>query len=102
MWIASKFLDHLTLLRADLEKVRAERDSLKSVNATLTATGDWLRVRVNALEYERAALMEKAFNITMPVPEIVRSTRPTQELANFSFEDIGDDRARDLGLPVYN
>lgn len=58
----------------------------------------------NQLQAENKALMEKAYNIRVPVPELVRSMAKAQELGldAFSLEDMGDDMARKLGFPVYD
>ncbi len=67
-------------------------------------TIDWMRHRINALEKERAVLLSKVAGIHLPTPEIV-PTRPgsLSELpVDFpsmpSFEDVGDDEARRLGI----
>jgi hypothetical protein len=82
MWLSEKLTALLDLnveetrrLREDLAAVRAERDSLKTQVATNTVMNDWLRIRVNSLEFEKSALMQKAFNVRMPAPEIVRTER---------------------------
>lgn len=82
MWLSDKLTGLLDLnveetrrLRTDLAAVRAERDSLKTQVATNAVMNDWLRMRVNSLEFEKSALMMKAFNVRMPAPEIVRTER---------------------------
>ena len=89
--------------REDLAAVRAERDILKLQLASSQNHFDWLRVRVNILEAERTQLIEKAYGIKIPVPEIVRTpvVNPL-EMNNALFEDVGDDTAKTLGLPQYN
>lgn len=89
-------------LREELSGVRAERDSLKLQLASSQNHFDWLRVRVNALEVERAQLIEKAYGIKIPVPEIVRPSKSPLELNTDIFNDMGDDAAKTLGLPVYS
>jgi hypothetical protein len=88
-------------LREDLAAVRAERDLLKLQLATSQNHFDWLRTRINILEAERAQLIEKAYGIKIPVPEIVRTPINSPELNSAVFEDIGDEAAKILGLPVY-
>ena len=109
MWVPSQVVDwfHISrdaveALREDNSALRAERDSLKSQLLATQTNFNWLTTRINALEVERAQLIEKAYGIKIPVPEIVRT--PSQhELVNpFSFEDMGDDMAKKLGFPIYN
>ena len=89
-------------LREELSAVRAERDSLKLQNAVSQNHFDWLRLRVNALETERAQLIKKAYGIDLPVPEIVRAPQfPIDFNPASMFEDVGEKTARELGLPVY-
>jgi len=90
-------------LQADLAVARAERDLLKQEMISIKVNADWFRVKVNDLEAQNKQLLQKAYNITVPVPEIVRDTRMTESLPHsFSpFEDMGDEAARTLGLPVY-
>lgn len=93
-------------LRTELATVRAERDALKLSEATAQSHFSWLTLRVNALEAERAQLIQKAFGIHIPVPEIVRTTSNQRagnsnvfELTSALFEDLGDAAAKELGLP---
>jgi len=90
--------------REQLAAVIAERDALKAQILTAQNNAEWLRMRVNALEMERAKLMEKAYNIQLPVPELARAITTTLpfDARAFSFDDVGDQRARELGLPVYD
>jgi hypothetical protein len=55
------------------------------------------------LEYENKALMEVAYGVKVPSPEIVRAAKvdPSFDPKNFSFEDVGDEKAKDFGFPVY-
>jgi len=110
MWITSKLLDlfHISrdtvdALRADSASLRAERDALQRELSTLKVNFDWLRIRVNSLELERTALLEKAYNIKLPAPELART--PAISGANsedFSFEDMGDRLAKKYGFPVFD
>lgn len=111
MWIPKLVVDWFGVnaeltrnMQSELAVVRAERDILKVQLATSQTHFDWLRTRVNTLEYERAALMQKAYNINIPVPEIVHSTPPPDMALSEKalFEDIGDDLAKKLGFPTYN
>ena len=108
MWIPSRTFelfhiskDTVDSLREDLASVRAERDGLKSQLATTQANFEWIRIRLNALEFERAQLLEKAYGVKVPVPEIVRSHGTTLGLTENLFEDMGEPAAKELGLPSY-
>ena len=92
MWLSEKLTSLLELnvdetkrLREDLAAVRAERDTLKVQAAVAQANSEWCRVRVNTLEYEKSALLAKAFNVHVPAPEIVRTQR---DMVNFEATDI--------------
>lgn len=107
MFISNKFLslfeiakDHVADLKTELASVKTERDFLKAENINLKVGQEWMRHKINSLEVERAALLGKAYNLTLPVPEI-GAKRPTEEitLANMSpFDHIDDDTARKLGI----
>lgn len=124
MWIPSRVLDwfeslkeasdsaisvNIALvndLRQELTAVKTERDALKLQAAVNQNNFEWIRTRVNALEMERAQLIQKAYGINLPVPEVVRTPRPGQgpeDTGNqFSFDDLGEDMARKLGFPTYD
>lgn len=105
MFISNRIFDlfeinkeSLSTLREELLTLRIERDLLKSELASTKANFNWLTVRCNALEAERAQLMEKAYNIRIPVPEIVRTPIDPFEMNADLFNDMGDERAATLGL----
>jgi hypothetical protein len=111
MWVPAKVLDWFQIsktsmddLRTALAAVTAERDALKTQAISERANADWLRIRVNSLEMENKALMEKAFSIKLPVPEVVRApNKPIDPQTEASpFEDIGEDLARALGFPTHS
>lgn len=62
---------------------------------------DWMRHRVNALEKQNTQLMSKATGLVFSAPELV-AQRPGMmtDLSDLitSFEDIGDDMAKKLGI----
>lgn len=93
-------------LREELSAVRAERDLLKTELLSAKINSDWLRVKVNDLEFQNKGLIEKAYQIKLPVPEIVATPavhNPFKSFDSFSpFEDMGDEMAAKLGLPTYN
>jgi chromosome segregation ATPase len=83
----------------------AEAATLKEQNRVLQTHLDWLRVRVNQIEAERARLIEKALQIKVAVPTISsplhppdRTAAPKLEQLAALFEDVGDEAARELGI----
>lgn len=93
---------HVDALREQIAASQAENRQLKDELAAIKANNDWFRVKVNSLEIERAQLLEKAYGIKVPIPEITRSTLPVPGFDQALFEDVGDKQAKELGLPVYN
>ena len=84
-------------------KAESQTDSLRVQNTKDTVMIDWLRNRVNALEKERAILLNKTSGVHVPIPEIV-PTRPgsiggTPDYDHIpSYEDVGDNEAQRLGI----
>ena len=110
MWVPKEVADWFQIskdsvdaLRTELATLKAERDVLKDQLRGAQINSDWLRMQVNSLQMERAALMEKAYNIRVPIPELARTTSLQSPISieDFSFSDIGDEAARKLGLPLY-
>ena len=97
-------VEALNQLQQELAAIRAERDALKLQIATTQNNFEWLRVRVNTLEVERAQLMQKAYGVQLPAPEIARTTPPASAFdgRNLSFDDVGDTMALELGFPTYD
>lgn len=111
MWVPSAVLDWFKIsqssfsgLKEDNVALRVERDSLQRQLITTTSNFEWLRMRVNTIEMERVALMEKAYGIKIPAPEIVRTPVVGQgtKQEDFSFDDIGESMAKVLGMPSYD
>ena len=90
-------------IQSELAVVRAERDTLKLDLMRERNNQDWLRMRLNGVEVEKAALMEKLFGLKIPVPElqVKRKDYSNPDMREFSFDDVGDEMAKKLGLPVY-
>ena len=108
MWVPNKVLDWFRIsvdtvdtLREECVGYRVERDALQAQLATTQANFSWLCVRVNSLEVERAALLEKAYGIKIPVPEVVHRPSVPFDFNSALFEDVGDDDAKKLGMPLY-
>ena len=105
MWIRWQNFEALLTLEVT---ARAEARVLGEQNKVLQTHLDWLRIRVNQLEKERASLLFKITNISFAVPEMVQqdTTAPAnngiphsfdQDQAP-SFEDPGDEIAAHLGI----
>ena len=108
MWVSASFKDWFNIatstveaLRIELATVKAERDLLKASLTTSNVMSDFLRMQVNQLQLERTGLMEKAYNIRVPTPEIMKRTPAMPTIPELGFEDIGDAEAKKQGLPVY-
>ena len=110
MWVSGKVLDWFKVsqetvneLRSELLVVRAERDAYKQQLTVANANFEWIRLRVNQLEIERGGLLEKATGIKTVVPEIVRTPSNVDQMVNnFTFDDVGDEMAKRLGLPLFD
>lgn len=119
MWVPSKVVEWFTSMKAvaevnaavsveainhyreEVSALRAERDTLRGQLAITQTNFDWLRMRVNTLEVEKAGLIEKAYGIKIPAPELIRTPAKDPTIEDFSFDDMGEDLAKKLGLPVY-
>lgn len=113
MWLSPKIFSILEVskesvdaLRQELSACRAERDQLKASLSIAQNNLEWIRKQINMLQFERTALLQKAYGIAVPTPEIVQTfapqSRPDAITGDMSiFDDIGDEVAKKLGLPVY-
>lgn len=111
MWVSDRLFGFFQIsqdafldLKERNAKLEAELAAVKSELATTKSHFGWLTTRVNSLELERAALLKAAYNVNVPAPEIAKEPAyvdPNFDPKNFSFEDVGDDVAKKLGLPVY-
>ena|ERR1039458_4308405 len=109
MWVPEKFRswfevskEAVDAQREELAAVRADRDTLKLQLAVSQNNFDWLRLRVNTLEVERAQLIQKAYGFSTPIPEVVRSPVNPIDLNSTLFEDVGSKMAKELGFPDYD
>ena len=110
MFVPTKIVEYFGInielvrnLQSELAVARAERYLLRNELLSTKINADWFRIKVNDLEAQNKALLNKAYNINVPVPEIIRDMQMTQTLPNqFSpFDDMGDEMAAKLGLPMY-
>lgn len=111
MFVSDKIIGIFQIAKDAVDEQRLELAKLKSENLLLQqqlfkseTIADHFRLKVNQLELQNAALMEKAYNIKVPVPEIARrpSVDPTFDPKNFSLDDMGDEMARKFGFPSYD
>ena len=91
-------------VKRDLAVAKAERDLLKQQLIKADLQLDFFRLRINQLEAHNALLMSKAYGVSVPIPEIAKAPKtPTQNSINFDFfNDVGNEEARKMGLPVYD
>jgi hypothetical protein len=96
MWISSKTFVELSNARAQAE---GQTHALVVQITALNTTMDWMRVRLNQVEQERADLIEKYMGVKIQVPQIEPISTDTSEVLNqsVSFEDMGDDEAARQG-----
>lgn len=109
MWVPKSVIEWFNISQGTVNALREENAALRaenlSVSKELTSTKinlDWLRVQFNQLQLERTALLEKAYNIKVPTPELVARSKAPASLEDFSYEDMGDEMAKRLGLPTYD
>ena len=94
MWLSPKIFSVLEVAkervdsqREELAAVRVERDSLRTQLATLQTNFDWIRMQINQLQVENKALMERAYGVRVPVPELVRKQETQFNLQNLFVDD---------------
>lgn len=109
MWLSSKLVelvqvskDNMDGMRTELAKITAERDAAKSELLTLRANFQWATAQINDLQFQCKALLEKAYNIRVPVPEIVRPIANVPKFDSNLFEDMGEVMAKEQGMPLYS
>ena len=100
MWIRRKTYDEM-LSRALVATGEAQAMQ-RQVDAQKTSL-DWMIHRMTQLEHERAALIYRYMDIKITVPELVPDTPVTDQTSQIgndlpSFNDVGDDEAKKLGL----
>ena len=96
MWISGEVFNKLNEERI----VAIERaHCLSEQNKAHLVTQDFLRLRVNQLEKERAILLRHVTTIGIPVPQIEETPPSRVDYGEMpSFEDVGDDEALRLGV----
>lgn len=108
MWVPQQLLelfsigkDTVTELRQEVAVLRADRDSLRDQLRRQQILSDWIRIRVNGLEAERVQLIEKAYGIQIPTPEILKTATaytPDESISQLGFDHVDDEMAKKLGI----
>jgi hypothetical protein len=99
-WLAEREHER-SLFTAEIVKLQEENKHLAEREAQARRDMDWLRIRVNALEHERAALLAKTAGVLVPTPVIAReldATEPDFQNALQLMDIVGkDDRGDSTG-----
>lgn len=110
MFRTGKYIDPTSVIAAlhdDNIALRTKVELLGTQLAIAQNNFEWARVRMNHVEDERAALLHRVIGQTVPAPRIERSGRESMVdtrvdlngfLGNISFEDVGDEEAKKLGV----
>jgi len=105
MWVPGKLFDLLSGNKEELVKLRTERDLFRDELSRANIFNDFLRVQINTLQMERSQLLKSSYGINVPTPLLEKAPAIRNEdhsQPDFTFDDIGDDLAKKLGLPTYN
>lgn len=109
-WIVEQWqaqqVDHrsLSALLTENATVRGKNAELEKRALAAEITNDWLRARLNQVETERAILLTKQTGVPFGAPVVHAATGDVGGVGipsimdDLSFEDVGDDKARQLGL----
>ena len=85
----------------ELAEARAEARIQLEGNKVLQVNMDWLRVRINQLEHERAVLIENYMGVKVSPPRLSSpdDAKAFNDPAQFDpFADIGDKEAERMGI----
>lgn len=107
--------DTVVSLREEVAALKAENAAIKSELLSTKINLDWLRVQYNQAQAERTALMNQRYGIAAPTPQLQPNpgsyfpsvashdaiANQIPHLQDISFDDLGDEVAAKLGLPVY-
>lgn len=101
MFIPKSFIELFTVnkeavdtLKLDAAVLRAQNALLERELVSVKISSDWMRMRVNQLEIERAALMDKAYpGLHIPTPEIARIANKVRDAFDLTsiFDDQGEE-----------
>lgn len=92
MWISRLVYDDLRDSALKANTVAAE---LRTQNLQLKSTMDWMTLRLNQLEHERAQLIHNYMGVKISVPTIEPEPVKLSDVLGetVSFEDMGDTEA---------
>ena len=101
MFVSKPFLELFAInwstvdsLRTKVAELQGKNELLERELTAIRVNSDWMRMRVNQLEIERSALLEKAYpGLHIPTPEIARVSNKVREAFDLAsmFEDTGDE-----------
>ena len=100
MWITrSEYVD----LVDKSARMQGERDAMQRQVDAQKTNQDWMVLRLTQLEHERAQLLYRYMDVKVTVPTVeldVPVTPATSAIGSDlpSFNDVGDDEAKKLGL----
>lgn len=99
MWIDRHVYEQMLMEGAALG---AKAQALEVRFAALDTTLDWMRVRLEQVERERARLIKKYTDVDIDIPTIQRVPEQpvTEAVLNeaTAFDDVGDELAKRLGI----
>jgi hypothetical protein len=108
MTMFTRRLEELVLqLRIENGALHAKVAEIEKSRAIAQNNFEWARLRMNQIEEERSALFYRVANIQLPAMAIERSgresmaeTKPLLDeiMKNITFDDVGDEVARKLGV----
>jgi hypothetical protein len=102
MWIKQAVVERLIAERAEMNGVNI---ALERMVEAQKATVEFMAMRLQQVEHERALLTEKFLGISLPVPVVKTMPGPEQHLtaadllnALPNFDDMGDEAAASQGI----
>jgi hypothetical protein len=104
MWIGTKvqaMIDGLIYREADMRQsvavLSAELRRVESENTKLQAHIDWFKLRLNAVEKERAQLIAAAIGVKIAIPEFVPAADRVEDALNEmqNLSTVGGDALED-------
>jgi|PlaIllAssembly_1097288.scaffolds.fasta_scaffold00765_11 hypothetical protein len=103
-WQAHSDQGSLRSLIAENNVLRGRNLELEKRAVAAEITNDWLRARLNQVEAERSILLSKQVGVPFGAPVIHTAAPPFEGEGipsigdELSFDDIGDEKARQLGM----
>lgn len=85
------------LHRHDVGQIRSENVTLERMNARLQSDLDWAKLRLNAVEKERAQLIAAAIGVKISIPEFVPKMDNLEDVLNQvpDLSTVGNDAKED-------